>query len=664
MANDLIGSSDLFKEVGAEAPSKDYSYTSPSKSIQITGYTEPEKFSAKQSYGTPARLLDNTIQVESSGNPHAVNPESGAMGVGQFMPETVAMLHKQGIEFNPFKADEARAAMDYYISHLAKKHGGDYTKAMSEYGGFKTKDPSKYLAKVLEGVDNTQHDADLISSNKLMEEAGNLNIPESELKEPEKLTAGRVAGLVTRGMAPAVTGAAAGQLVAGPAGALVGSMALPAGDILNTGINAVTGGINKYAGTNIPQLQMPSQIAANYMTKAGLPVAETTGERMIESAGSALGGTAGQLPALSNLARTATSPAARALAEQFAQAPISQTIAAPLSAAVGQGVGEKTNNPYLGMAAGMATAAPFGFRLRQEALNTPTQQYLADEAKSLYASAENSGVKFNSKEFANHMDQVGKDLRKFGYAENSSTYSGIKGALDELKDSSRPKDYLELQALREIIAGEQVSQNPKVRMLAGKLKDEFDDYILNAPESHLQIADKKGLLDWQSARKSYNKLKKAEVFDDMLEQASIEGKNLYTKSGEENSLAKQLRQLTNNPKRMRTFTPEEQEEIKKAARGGNIQNVLKLFGKFAPDSPIAGIPAFGGIVLNPYVGIPAALAASGSKYAATQMRKNDVSVLADMMRLGQKPELTTRTANVPATALRGLLSGAPTPKGQ
>jgi len=661
--SDFISSSDLLKEANLLEGVSTPSVLGSGKNVQVSGWTEPEKsikFDKTQSYGTPTKLLENTIQTESSGNPHAVNPQSGAMGIGQFMPETVAMLHKQGIEFNPFKADESRAAMDYYINTLAKKHGGDYTKAMSEYGGFKTKDPSTYLAKVLEGVDNTGHDKDLIKSEILQKEAESLGIPESELTPKEKLTAGRVAGLVTRGMTPAVVGAAAGQTLAGPTGALIGSMALPSGDILNTGVNAITGGINRATGAEIPQLQMPSGMVQQWMTKAGLPVPQSTAERMIESGSGALAGAGTQIPAMSRLATTAITPTGRSLAGQLSQAPVSQAIAAPISAAVGQGVAEKTESPIAGMLAGMAVGAPFGFKLNRGAINAPSQESLISEANTLYANAKNAGVSLDPNKFAEHMTQIGKDLRQFGYAENSPTYSGIKGVLEELADTSRPKDMLELQALREMIAGEQGSTIPKVRMLASKLKEHFDDYILNAPDDVVQ-GNKEGIKAWKKARNVYSRLSKAEIFDEMFERAELD-KSKYTQSGAENSLATQLRNLAKNNKKMRMFTEDEQEAIKDAAKGNVTQNVSKFLGRFFPSGPITGYLLGDLAARIPYVGQAVGAVSGIGKYIATQGRKTAIANLADQMRLGYKPELESHFGKVPATALRGLLSGIPESK--
>ena len=628
------------------------------KNVQVTGWTPPEstKFDTKKSYGTPTKLLENVIQTESSGNPLAVNPTSGAMGVGQFMPETVAMLHKQGVEFNPFNAEESRAAMDYYISQLHKEHGGNYVKAMKAYGGFKTKDPEKYLDKVLQDVDLSEKNPLFVNPESL---PGSTNIPESELQAKPNLTPARAAGLFTRGATPAVTGAAIGGTLAGPPGAIAGSMALPAGDVINTGINAVTGGINKYAGTNIPQLQMPSDVAQKWMTQAGLPEAKTGPERMIQTAGSALGGTAGELPAVTRLATTAASPFVRGVAESAAANPFKQVAASAPSAVAGQAVYEKTNNPYLAMAAGAAAGVPFGVSLKQRALNAPSQEELAATAKNLYSQAEKSGIQFNSDKFATHMDQVGKDLRQFGYAENSTTYSGIKAALDELKNTARPKDYLELQALREIIAGEQVSANPKVRMLAGKLKDEFDDYVLNAPDQHLTAGSPQGAQAWKDARTQYSRLKKAEIFDDMVTDAQFTNQSLST------SLKNQMNSLAKNDRRMRLFSPAEQEAIKQVARGSATQKTLDLMSKFAPDTVMGVLSTVGTHALS---GNLSSALLSGTTFGAKQIanvnKNNAVAKLADMMRLGEIPKFESRAKNIPATALRGLLSGQPTPKGQ
>jgi len=125
---------------------------SPKKSIQ-SSTPKYSDFDVNKTYGTPAKLLDNLKQTESSNDPYAVEKNTKAMGSYQFEPDTVALFNKNGAVFNPFKDEEARAAADYQIQQYVKQNGGDYKKAMMQYGGFKKADPTSYLSKVLNGVD-------------------------------------------------------------------------------------------------------------------------------------------------------------------------------------------------------------------------------------------------------------------------------------------------------------------------------------------------------------------------------------------------------------------------------------------------------------------------------------------------------------------------------
>lgn len=94
-------------------------------------------------------LLNSLRRVESGKDRFALNKETKAMGPYQFMPETVQMLHKQGVEFNPFNEAEARNAAKHYLGQLVERNKGDVNKALAQYGGFVTKDPSAYVSNVM-----------------------------------------------------------------------------------------------------------------------------------------------------------------------------------------------------------------------------------------------------------------------------------------------------------------------------------------------------------------------------------------------------------------------------------------------------------------------------------------------------------------------------------
>lgn len=92
--------------------------------------------------------IDRLINTESSKNPYAINKETKAIGVGQFTPETLAMLHKQGIKFDPFDPEQSRGAIRTYLDKLTTQTGSKEG-ALKAYGGFVTKDPSGYISKIL-----------------------------------------------------------------------------------------------------------------------------------------------------------------------------------------------------------------------------------------------------------------------------------------------------------------------------------------------------------------------------------------------------------------------------------------------------------------------------------------------------------------------------------
>jgi len=173
-------------------------------------------------------------------------------------------------------------------------------------------------------------------------------------------------------------------------------------------------------------------------------------------------------------------------------------------------------------------------------------------------------------------------------------------------------------------------------MVATRLKAEFDDYIANMPDSSIIGGNPQGLADWKKARDTYNRLSKSEVFEDMLDKAEIRDSKLST----EQYLHNKLLQLSEDDRRMRLFTPEEQEAIRQAAQGTKTQNFLANAAKYnlrnlgtTTLGSLLGFSVAGGpgVVIAPALG-------AAAKYQATKIRKGDVNKLAALMRAGKKVE--------------------------
>jgi hypothetical protein len=266
-------------------------------------------------------------------------------------------------------------------------------------------------------------------------------------------------------------------------------------------------------------------------------------------------------------------------------------------------------------------------------VSVPTAEDLANQSAQLFNVASKSGIQLDSNKFASAMDNIGRSLRSEGYT--PTAYPKVTAALDEMRNTAMPKDFTELKALRKMIQGAQRSADGEERRLGTILKADFDNYIANIPNDSVIGGSKQGLQAWKEARDLYAKQSKAEVFEDMLYRAELD-KSKFTASGMENSLAQQLRNLAKNERQMRLFTKEEQEAIVDAAKGGNVQNMLKFVGRFAPTGPVTGIFTGGAIATNPVVGGAIAGTTAASRLAASQMRKTDVNKLADIMRAGQQ----------------------------
>lgn len=267
--------------------------------------------------------------------------------------------------------------------------------------------------------------------------------------------------------------------------------------------------------------------------------------------------------------------------------------------------------------------------IKFSARNAPSLDDLAAESEILYGQANDAGIMFNSKQFTKAMDQIGKDLRNEGYTPTG--YTKIAGALEELKNPNTPKDFVELQALRKIIAGAQASPDAKERQLATKLKEDFDDFIINAPESMVTSGSKEGLEAWKDARNAWSRLSKSETFMDIIEKAQLD-KSKYSMSGIENALTTQMRNLAKNDKKMRMFSPEEQEAIKQVAKGDNTDLALTMLGKVAPNSVISSLPA---IMVGGPAGVALGAAGFAAKKAASMRKTGNIEALAAFMRKGK-----------------------------
>lgn len=464
--------------------------------------------------------------------------------------------------------------------------------------------------------------------------------PEPSMGEEFMRKAGVFARGVGEALAPvtagATTGATVGALIGAPTGvgapigALAGSVAVPTADALTLAYNKLTDS----------DVRLPSSYISSLIPG---PRAETPTERVIQTAGSSLVGTAGSVGAGRALAQAAA-PVDQGLAavgREASRAPIGQLVTAPVSAGVGQTVTEMTDNPFLGLAASVATSAAMGARpVKRE--KAPTSEEVLARSKANYDILDQSGFQLDKKQFNQRMTYLPTKLEvDEGYV--SGIYPKVDAALDRLQ-ADRPKNVAEITALRKIIANAAGSADASERRMGSILLDDFDNYVLNAPSSTIVGGDKSAIEAWKMARQDYSKFKKAELIQDIVTRAEV------SQSGKEVSIAQGLSALAKNDKKMRFFTPDERQAIREAAKGGPLQSMLRTIAKFTPMTPAAAIFT----AVSPF-GAYTAAGGLTARQLATLRREQQINRLTEQMLMGRRPEvLEGMMANEPMFITRGI----------
>jgi hypothetical protein len=465
----------------------------------------------------------------------------------------------------------------------------------------------------------------------------------------EKLT--RATGITVGGMGPAAIGAGAGALlgtlggpaapITVPAGALIGSVGIPVSD-------AAIQAYNELAGKNVPML---SQTIKNML---GTPKPETTSERMVDVASSALS-PAGFEPVAANLVKgvpvtlggrkiqpaainqLSTAPMLGRAGQVMSQAPLSQLVTAPTTGALAQGVTESSGNPLLGLATGVVAGTAGNIRAPKR-LEAPSAEVLGERAKANYDVLDQSNFQLNDAPLNAKFQDIDTRLtNKLAY--DPAQEPRVAKAIQRIK-ANNPKNASELQIIRTFINKARASSDATERMIAGELLDEFDDYVLTAPAG----GDQKALSAWKSAREDYAKLKKSEIFADIIKDAQV------TQGDPGKFMASQISALAKNKSKMRLFTPGEQEEIRKVAEGGAIQGILTTAAKFTPMTPAAAIFT----AVNPW-GAYTAAGGMAAKALAKTRQERQVNNLAEVMRAGlggRPPIIEGAMRNLPVTTYR------------
>lgn len=335
-------------------------------------------------------------------------------------------------------------------------------------------------------------------------------------------------------------------------------------------------------------------------------------------------------------------------------------------AGYGAGLGALTGGVTGGVAGAMAG--------RGARAAIPTTEGLRGQANAAYDAADAAGLVVRPDSFRNAVAGIAANVQREGL--DRTLHPGATRVLERLGeavDNGTPLTLQNLETLRRVANGAARDfNNPDQQRLAGMIRDGLDDYMHGLQPGDVAAGDANAATTaLGQARDLWSRFRKSDAVDELMRRAEIRASQ-FSGSGYENALRTEFRALAMNRRRMAGFTPDERGAIEQVARGGPLQNALRMVGKLAPTGVISGgIGTTGGAAIGSALGGPAGAAVgavavpalgAAARSGATAMTRNNAQAVSDIVRSGGNLPggvLTDRQIAALRAGLLGLSEQAP-----
>lgn len=215
-------------------------------------------------------------------------------------------------------------------------------------------------------------------------------------------------------------------------------------------------------------------------------------------------------------------------------------------------------------------------KLLQEAV--PTIDGLKSAARSVYNDIGNLGVTLNSGSVARLSTQLQSLARKSGF--DKGIHPKVNAALNRFGEiTNTPQSLSEIDILRRVAQSAAKSIEPDEARIGTLLVNRIDDFLDNVGKKDLST-NKVGVeakdigAKYKDARQLWRRVKKAEIIEDAFNKAGLQA------TGFENGIRVQFRQILSNKKKSRGFAQEELDAMRQVVKGGSVQNIAKMIGRF------------------------------------------------------------------------------------
>lgn len=300
----------------------------------------------------------------------------------------------------------------------------------------------------------------------------------------------------------------------------------------------------------------------------------------------------------------------------------------------GRGLDERLANAAFGGGVGALTGGALGGVGRIGAggkAKAPNIEELTAAKDTAYAVAEQAGVAFTPKAVTGLSRKVVDELVDMGF--DPALQPGAAAAVRRIRALQGQNVTLKgLDTIRKVASNGYIPGNKSNNKAVSKIIDAIDDVIANPGEGGVLMGDAaRGAEALKEARSLASRIAKSERLSQAIDSAERRAASTGSGGNMDNLIRQRAARILENP---RGFSKAEKEALEKIARGGNVQNALRLVGKLSPaGSGLMAALGIGGTMVNPGIGA-LALGGMGAKTVADAMTRGNVSAADALIRSG------------------------------
>lgn len=224
---------------------------------------------------------------------------------------------------------------------------------------------------------------------------------------------------------------------------------------------------------------------------------------------------------------------------------------------------------------------------------------LASATRAAYQAVDEAGIRYSGRTMRRLATDIAGEAAEMNI--NAARHPRAASVIMDISDNAQSMTLTELDQLRQVVRRDLMQGGDRAEAAFGSMiVRQIDDMVDRAaPAGGVEGAGR--LI--RAARQASRTQRASEALDDALEAAADRASSSGTGGNAENAIRQNLRRLLTNQRTARLFTEDQRDLIRQAVRGDDLQNTLRLLGRFSPDGALSG--AFG-------VGLTAATGPTGA----------------------------------------------------